>query len=240
QFFRAVRARTILPIQHWTYDVQPALDFLASLGPTDFLPPEHLTIKTAWLLAMLGFLRPSDLERVDLSQCELTEGVLRLVVMAPKERRRRLRITKVVNIHPHSDPLLCPVLAYRTYCTKIAYTAVRKPHPTAPDIIINPLFRSLNDYLIPIGSERISKHIHTVMQHVSRPVGAPFPKARALGSTLAAASGVPVDDIVTHGNWSSRTMFEHFYRISSTTQLNITNHTLNSQPKAQDSKCNIM
>lgn len=53
------------------------------------------------------------------------------------------------------------------------------------------------------------------MAYVGRtPPSAPVPKARALGATLAALNGIPVDEIVCPGNWSSRAIFEDFYRIS--------------------------
>ncbi|KAG1148315.1 hypothetical protein G6F46_007020 [Rhizopus delemar] len=67
------------------------------------------------------------------------------------------------------------------------------------------------------------------MAYVGCPTAAPLPKARALGATLAAQAGVAVDDIVVHGNWSSKALLEHFYRISITTHNNFTVTTLDSQ-----------
>ncbi|EIE78148.1 hypothetical protein RO3G_02852 [Rhizopus delemar RA 99-880] len=70
------------------------------------------------------------------------------------------------------------------------------------------------------------------MAHVGRPPGAPVPKARALGATLAAQAGVSVDNIVVHGNWSSKSLFEEFYRISVTTSSNFTSGTLDAQQRS--------
>ncbi|KAG1433322.1 hypothetical protein G6F56_014617 [Rhizopus delemar] len=78
------------------------------------------------------------------------------------------------------------------------------------------------------------------MQHVERiPPSAPVPKARALGATLAALNGISVDQIVAHGNWSSRAIFEDFYRISVANNTNFTKSTLEI-PQSSSSKCNIM
>ncbi|KAG1170988.1 hypothetical protein G6F46_000873 [Rhizopus delemar] len=66
----------------------------------------------------------------------------------------------------------------------------------------------------------------------SRPSGAPLPKARDLEATLAAQAGVAVDDIVVHGNWSSKALFEQFYRISVLTNSNFTITTLDAQQRS--------
>ncbi|RCH91818.1 hypothetical protein CU097_011724 [Rhizopus azygosporus] len=77
--------------------------------------------KTAWILAMVGFLRPSYLARMDLEKCSVSEDkVLHLCVVAPNETRQGSRITKTIIIHPHPDLLLCPVTAYSAYVSWIA------------------------------------------------------------------------------------------------------------------------
>ena len=160
------------------------------------MPLEKLTAKTAWLLSTVGFLRPSDVERIDLHQRSVSPDlVLKLVILAPKEKRQGNRITKAVTIHPHNNPLLCPVLAYHAYGLKIAHSEAITPHPAFPEILINALFRKLNQHSAAIGHERISKYVQSIMILVSRPLGFPIPKARALGSTLAAQLGISVDDI---------------------------------------------
>ncbi|KAG1128871.1 hypothetical protein G6F37_013651 [Rhizopus arrhizus] len=178
-------------------------------------------------------MRPSDLERIDLDNTSILSGnILYLRVLAPKEKRRGSRISKTITIHPHSNSLLCPVAAFMCYRERFASTACMVSHPVFPNIKFNALFRSLKDSNVAIGAERLSKHINSVMQYVSRPAGAPLPKARALGATLAAQAGVAVDDIVVHGNWSSKALFEHFYRISVLTNSNFTVTTLDSQQRS--------
>ncbi|OAQ22217.1 hypothetical protein K457DRAFT_85129 [Linnemannia elongata AG-77] len=44
----------------------------------------------------------------------------------------------------------------------------------------------------------------------------------AVGTTAALKRGIPVDDVVTHGNWSSPAIFEAFYRISRALASNFT------------------
>lgn len=190
---------------------------------------------------MVGFLRPSDIERIDLNRCNLQpDNILNLVVVSPKEKRKGYRYTKAVTIHPHPNSLLCPVLAFKSYTARVASPHTRVPYPVMSELSITPLFRNQNNHTQAIGSERISKHIQSIMRFVSRPTGTPIPKTRALASTLAAQTGVAVDDIVVHGNWSSRDLFENFYRISVNTSSNFTSATLDSQQRSEGSKCNIM
>ncbi|KAG2222340.1 hypothetical protein INT45_009813 [Circinella minor] len=167
-----------------------------------------LTAKLAWLLAIVGFLRPSDLERIDLAQCSISQDdILSLVI----------------------DPLVCPVNTYKAYCSRVASTSVVSvPHPVFTQVSLVPLLRYVHHHDQGLSSQRISKYINQVMKFVGRPPGAPIPKARALGATLAAQSGVSVENLVVQENWSSRKMFEQFYRISVQTQENFTASTLDS------------
>ncbi|ORE06799.1 hypothetical protein BCV72DRAFT_206708, partial [Rhizopus microsporus var. microsporus] len=221
-------------------DVAPAISYIVSLGPINDLSDDLLMAKTAWLLAMVGFLRPADLARVDLDKCSVSgDRVLHLCVVTPKETHQESRITKTITIHSHSDPLLCPVTAYLVYVSRIASVTCYAAHSAFPSISIHCLFRSLADHSQPIWPERISKHIRQIMTHVGKPDDAPVPKARALGATLAAQAGIAVDDIVVHSNWSSKTIFEQFYRISSMTNNNLTLATLDQQLRSQSSKCNL-
>ncbi|KAI9247337.1 hypothetical protein BY458DRAFT_527195, partial [Sporodiniella umbellata] len=201
----------------------------------------NLTTKTIWLLSMVGFLRPSDAQRIDLNQCTISiSGILPLVLLAPKEKRSGSRITKAITIHSHENSLLCPVKAFQAYKNRVAHENAMVPHPVFPDIKINALFRKINKYLEAMGRERISKHVQLIMRKVTRQPGTPIPKARALGATLAAQSGISVDDIVVQGNWSSKDLFEQFYRISITTSTDFTKVlTLNSQQRSDSSKCNV-
>ncbi|KAG0271593.1 hypothetical protein BGZ97_011205, partial [Linnemannia gamsii] len=67
-----------------------------------------------------------------------------------------------------------------------------------------------------LGHERITHYIQEIMQWIPRVEGQPKYKARAVGATAALKQGVPVDDVATHGNWSSPAIVEQFYRLSKT------------------------
>ncbi|KAH7031998.1 hypothetical protein BKA57DRAFT_397892 [Linnemannia elongata] len=60
------------------------------------------------------------------------------------------------------------------------------------------------------------------MQLMPRDETQPSYKARAVGTTAALKRGIPIDDVVTHGNWSSPAIVEAFYRISRALASNFT------------------
>ncbi|KAI9305829.1 hypothetical protein BJ944DRAFT_161012 [Cunninghamella echinulata] len=78
------------------------------------------------------------------------------------------------------------------------------------------------------------------MARIGRQKDALIPKTEAFGSTIAAVSGMSVDDIMIHGNWSSKVVFEFFYGLSLKVSSNMTETTLDQQIKSQNSKCNLM
>jgi hypothetical protein len=240
-FLQDGKRNTLRPFKHYHYNIQPALQHLISMGTNSTLSPTDLTAKLAWLLSMAGFFRPSDLARVDIDKSTFTTGnILHLVVICPKERRRGQPIWRSVAIHPHDNPLLCPVQLYKDYCSRVANTPCIVSHPTMPNTTLNALVRSVKQPSKALTPERISKYVKQIMTQVERSdPTAPIPKARALGATLAALNGISVDQILAHGNWSSRAIFEDFYRISVSNNTNFTNSTLEI-PQSSSSKCNVM
>jgi hypothetical protein len=106
-----------------TVDITPTLRFLAQMPSDNSAPLADLNKKTAFLLAMAAFLRPSDLERISLQHCSVTShGDLLIKVVAPKELRAGRRIVKSLSIRKNDNfKELCPV------CTFISL----KSHPAA-------------------------------------------------------------------------------------------------------------
>ncbi|CEG76275.1 hypothetical protein RMATCC62417_11193 [Rhizopus microsporus] len=184
---------------------------------------------------MAGFLRLSDLERVDLPATSVSsDGVLSLIIIAPKEKRHDQRIVKTITIHSHHNPLLCPVAAFEAYKSRIAsYSIYITEHPVFPNQQLHRFLRSIQDHNIPIGAERISHYIKQIMVRVAKPAQAPVPKARGLAVTLAAQAGASVGSIVALGSWSSRDIFERYYRLSSATSANFSASTLDQQPRSR-------
>ncbi|CAO3654400.1 unnamed protein product [Cunninghamella echinulata] len=172
---------------------------------------------------MAGFLRPSDITCINTDENQIDyKGILHLLIVAPKEKRR-------------GQPT-----AYKHFMNLVKDIPCYTPHPSLRNIKIHSLFRHVNDLHKPLSTDRVSRYIQMVMKKVGKEEDASIPKARALAATLAALANISVDDIVSHGSWSSKDIFKHFYHISSGSSSNITQGTLNKQLISQQAKCNIM
>ncbi|OMJ29796.1 hypothetical protein AYI69_g677 [Smittium culicis] len=93
-------------------DITPVLDSFKERGPTSGLTVKRLAAKLYWLLSVTGFLRTSDIHRIDDELSHVIQGVLHLVFVPPKEKHEGRPIEKPSQITPHIDPNLFPVLAY--------------------------------------------------------------------------------------------------------------------------------
>ncbi|CAO3696746.1 hypothetical protein CU097_011592 [Rhizopus azygosporus] len=190
---------------------------------------------------MADFFRPSDVERVDLHAARVSsDDVLSLIIITSKEKQRGQRIVRTITIHPHCNPLLCSVAAFEAYKSRIACSICITGHPVFLNQQLHRFLRFIQDHNIPIGAECISHYIKQIMVKEEKPAQALVPKAHGLAVTLAAQAGVSVDNIVAHDFWSSRDIFEHYYRLSSATFTNFSVSTLDQQPRSRLTKCNVM
>ncbi|OMJ12113.1 hypothetical protein AYI69_g9552 [Smittium culicis] len=170
-------------------DISPIIEYFREIGDNEKLDIKNLTSKTCWLLAVCSFMRASDIHRIDDAQTTTIDGTLKLVIVAPKEKRKGRPIIRPCEISYHSDKLLCPVEAYRVYRSRVAKELCPTPHINDNTIIVNRLFR------------------------ITRPLNTPTPKARAIGATIAANTGIPSDSIVTQAFWPNYEIFDN-YRLS--------------------------
>ncbi|OMJ26447.1 hypothetical protein AYI70_g157 [Smittium culicis] len=110
------------------HDISPVLDLSKEWGPSTECSIKKLTAKICLLLSITGFLKASDIHRIDDERSHVSLGVLNLVIIAPKEKRSGRPIEKPCQISPHNDPILCPVIAYSVYKEKVATSLCPTPH----------------------------------------------------------------------------------------------------------------
>ncbi|PVU88896.1 hypothetical protein BB561_005659 [Smittium simulii] len=135
-------------------------------------------------------------------------------------------IERPCEINRHPNHILCPVLAYTVYKARIATELCPTPHANNDSIIVNRLFRHTKHYNKPLSVDSITRHVKNLSGLIKRPPNTPIPKTRAIGATLAATSGVPVENIVSHAFWSNYSMFDTYYRLDRSTQSNMTEAVL--------------
>ncbi|KAG1078843.1 hypothetical protein G6F42_024056 [Rhizopus arrhizus] len=137
-----------------TIDVSPALAYARSIASR----PSSTNIKLlqqklVFLLAMAASLRPSDLARIPLTSCSISETSCPLLqVVAPKETRGKRRIIKPFTIHPHAEDFeLCPVQCFEALRDHPALQA-RPTH--------SKLFVKSNNINQPLSASTISTRLH--------------------------------------------------------------------------------
>ncbi|KAG2191001.1 hypothetical protein INT47_006018 [Mucor saturninus] len=228
-FFAALKNEAVLSFDFPVINLQPAIDFVLGLGKNQSMNLLQLTQKLCFLLGITGFLRPSDIERIDDSKTMVTTESLRSVILAPKEKRAGRPIEKVVVISNHSSPLLCPVATYQTYKTHfLAEPPIIRQHARLPQFTYTALVRNTTDTNRCIGSERISKHIRSILSLATTTATTSSTsrktiKARAVGSTRAILAGAKLEDILTQGSWASSSIFDTYYRLNRASATNFSN-----------------
>ncbi|OMJ26612.1 hypothetical protein AYI70_g39 [Smittium culicis] len=120
EFTKTLDDASIVSFVRTVLDIPPVLDTFKEWGPTSGLTVKRLTANLFCLLSVTGFLRPINKYRIDDEQSHVTQGVLYLVIVAPKENRAGRPIEKPCQIAPHTDQILFPVLAYSVYKEKVA------------------------------------------------------------------------------------------------------------------------
>jgi hypothetical protein len=223
-FSKVMGTGTFKRLRNATVDLAPILTGLQALGNNHSMDIKDLTAKTCFLLATCGLLRPDDLACTDASQCKIIRDEIELAVVFPKEHRGGQLIIKTVVIKSHPVELFCPVKAFVEYRRRTSDQDrfARTTHPKVETEPFTPLIRHVKRANLGLGVERISKYIQEIMKLMPRDETQPPYKARAVGTTAALKKGIPVDDVVTHGNWSSPAIVEAFYRISRSLASNFT------------------
>ncbi|OMJ07797.1 hypothetical protein AYI69_g11320 [Smittium culicis] len=208
-------------------DISTVIKLLLEWVQNSTFTIKQITAKLYWLLSVTGFLRASNIHRIDEQRSHIDQGVLNLVIVAPKEKRSGRPIEKPCQINPHTDIILCPVNAYMVYKEKIAVNLCPTPHANNSNWVVNRLIRYVKYTSKPLLVDSITQYIHTISDLIRRDPEAPIPKGRAIGTTLAANAGVSSDDIVLHAFWSNYTIFDTYYRHSRNSSNNLTESILN-------------
>ncbi|KAG2215949.1 hypothetical protein INT45_001698 [Circinella minor] len=190
QFFIALNEQTIRSFDRPKYDISPLIQHLIQLGDNITMRSIDLTRKTCFLLAITGFLRPSDIECIDAARTKILNNKLSLIIVKPKEKQRGQPIEKSITIRSHTNPLLCPIKAYINYRDRFCEVPCTRAYPIrhVSRRQVHRFIRHVHNNAQAVGSERISNHIKYMIDLIPRPEGSARPKARALGSTVAIES----------------------------------------------------
>ncbi|KAG1393181.1 hypothetical protein G6F60_011647 [Rhizopus arrhizus] len=182
-----------------TIDLKPTFHHLSCLDNAS-TSLASLQGKLAFLLGVACFFRPSDLQRIPFASVNVSSDLtsLSLEVHCPKEKRRGRRIIKTFQVCAHTQvPVLCPVQTFLAY-------RERRPQGSSAPLFVN-----------SISPAKILK-ANTIQGWLSRllhkSTSEPRVNIRSIASSLALASGIPKEDVITIGNWANSETFENHYR----------------------------
>ncbi|KAI7847851.1 hypothetical protein BDC45DRAFT_451190 [Circinella umbellata] len=143
------------------------------------------------------------------------------MIVAPKETRNGRRIYKDLTLLPLPDDVeLCPVHTFKALLV----------HPS----------RATSDFLFvnsrqptqPLAVTTLSTYVRSVLylSPTASQVGSRLPSVRSVASDKALRNGVPLDEVLLMGNWSSSTVFNNHYRRDRQTVQNISAAVINEIP----------
>ncbi|KAG1143706.1 hypothetical protein G6F37_006510 [Rhizopus arrhizus] len=199
-------------------DMTPSLDYARSIPSQPDTSIKLLQQKLAFLLAMVAFLRPSDLAQIPFSSCEVHEsdGYLKFQVVSPKETRKKRRIVKPFTVHPHTrDQELCPVQCFKALRDHPDLQA----HPTN-----STLFIKSNNIRQSLSASTLSSWLHREL--ISLSTSESRVSIHSLTSFRALDQGIPMDHIVTLGNWVSSSTFQDHYQRNQMAMIDFTSTVL--------------
>ncbi|KAF9371494.1 hypothetical protein CPB97_001932, partial [Podila verticillata] len=128
-FFCHLSSNAIKRFTNTPVDISPVMDAFHAMGPNSDLNSGQLLPKLCWLLSVCGFMRPSDIQRVDVSHSSvLPSGELELQVVGPKEKRAGQHIINIK--HPHLDRLFNPLIRHIFDINKAASSETISRHIT--------------------------------------------------------------------------------------------------------------
>ncbi|OMJ28059.1 hypothetical protein AYI69_g2476 [Smittium culicis] len=87
-------------------DITPVINRIKLWGHSDGLSDKELTAKLCWLLAVTGFLRASNIHRIDDSMSFISQVVLNLAIVSPKKKRQGRPIIRPCQISRNTDQIL--------------------------------------------------------------------------------------------------------------------------------------
>ena len=159
--------------------------------------------KAAYLLSFFSFLRISNLVPHSITSFDPTKQLARAdVFFAPPGAHILITWTKTIQAKNAARVLKIPHLGASPICP---VQALKNLLPITPSGRNLPLFQVKNSSKwVPLSDTRLRKHFKQILAHLGLSHSSlTFHSFRRSGATLAFNSQVPIQDIQSHGTWTS-------------------------------------
>ena len=184
-----------------TWSVGTLLEHLKNMEPNENLSLKELTLKTTILLPLTSSARAHELAALHLDYVSQKENGWEFVI--PKHVKNYRPNHPARKIYLPSLPenqKICVIESLKQYVNRTARIC------KAQYLLVS--------YTSPhsaIGSQAVSRWIRTVLSNAGIDAQYTGHSTRAAATSMAADSGVPLEDIIAAADWSSATTFERFY-----------------------------
>jgi hypothetical protein len=193
-------------------DISPSLAHISNLGSNMDMSIRQLTIKTAFLLALVTASRPSDLVRIDASSVRVSEDSYTFTCCHPKEYKIAVAhsasttkpSSKTLFVGSYSeDPSLCPFSAVRSLLDRTSEWRLDDRRQKS-------LFLITRQPHTPASTDTVAGWIKEIMQRSS--ASSTARDVRSTSASLAQNSGADLATVLALGNWSSNATYQKFYQ----------------------------
>ena len=180
--------------------------------------PNHIVFKALYTISFFSFLRlsnllPHSIKMFDISRqlCRgdifFSQNTATILIKWSKTIQNRQEIKTIVIPLLHGTPI-CPV------------QAVRHMLAAYPDHDNAPLFQiPSGSSLIPLTDSKARKHLKNISLLLQITPTLTFHMFRKGGTTWAFNHGVPIENIMQHGTWSSQTVWRYIKSVPSASSL---------------------
>ena len=201
------------------WDVGLIVDYWSRQPPNAELTTVELGYKALSLFAVAVYPRPSDLARLSRDRFQRLSNGVRYRYFGTKELRAVPKFTGQHGLGFEMQRLVCPALALEAYIDRTADKSVYFHSDSVYDF--EHVFMSqtparygpYNGMHHPVGAQTCSRWMKEVMTRAGI-TGYSGGSVRMAAASAAIDSGVPIDEVLRTGRWSSWLVFNKFYNRS--------------------------
>ena len=192
------------PRYEFIWDTELVLNFLKTLNPS-VITLKLLTLKTVTFLTLLSGQRVSMIHRFQLSQMQRTPNIVIFNIQGLLKHSRQTKRDLPITFHAFPHVALCPVATLDSYIN-------------ARDNLVN---AALHDELLlcyrkpygPATKDTLTRWVKTILHYSGVNLDTFSAHSCWSASTSkAAATGVPLENILMARQWSTSSTFYSFYQ----------------------------
>ena len=186
-----------------TWPIEKVFNLFVSMEANDNLDLKALTEKLATILALATLLRTSELASITFESISITPQKVSFALGRPRKAQRAGSL-RLFCLSAFDVPNLCPVSCTSAYLQR---TASRRGADNA-----NRLLLSLIRPFGAVSGSTVARWIKATLERAGIDIAIfTAHSVRGAASSGALARGIPIEDILRAGDWSSNQTFARFY-----------------------------